>query len=316
MDEKRSKVDRVLGIYSRLLDGNIVNKVEMSGLYGVDERSIQRDIEDIRSFLEKDIKDRGYAKDVVYDRQRHGYRLTQISRNNLSNDEILAISKILLDSRAFTKGEMKSMLNRFVKCCTPDNEKKVVEELIANEMFHYIEPHHKKIFINKMWDIGEAIRACKYIEIDYVRTKDKAIVHRRLKPASIMFSEYYFYLAAFIDDDEINKNFDVMNDSYPTIYRIDRIEKLTVINEHFHVPYATRFSEGEFRKRVQFMYGGKLQRIKFKYKGDSIEAVLDKLPTAEIIATEADGYVVSAEVFGKGIDMWLKSQGDLVEVLS
>lgn len=82
MDKKRSKVDRVLGIYSRLLDGNIVNKVEMSGLYGVDERSIQRDIEDIRSFLEKDIKDIGYAKDVVYDRQRHGYRLTQISRNN------------------------------------------------------------------------------------------------------------------------------------------------------------------------------------------------------------------------------------------
>jgi hypothetical protein len=28
-----------------------------------------------------------------------------------------------------------------------------------------------------------------------------------------MFSEYYFYLTAFIDDEEIRKDFDVLNDS-------------------------------------------------------------------------------------------------------
>ena len=38
-----------------------------------------------------------------------------------------------------------------------------------------------------------------------------------------MFSEYYFYLIACIEDEEVRKNFDVMNDSLPTIYRIDRI---------------------------------------------------------------------------------------------
>lgn len=68
------------------------------------------------------------------------------------------------------------------------------------------------------------------------------------------------------------------------------------------------------------MFGGKLRRVKFKYSGYSIEAVLDKLPTAEIIAEEPheDGkrttYTVTAEVFGDGIDMWFRSQGEHIEI--
>lgn len=63
------------------------------------------------------------------------------------------------------------------------------------------------------------------------------------------------------------------------------------------------------------MYGGKLRKIKFKYTGISIESVLDRLPTAEIIKKCDDGWVVTAEVFGDGVDMWLKSQGDKVTVM-
>ena len=37
--------------------------------------------------------------------------------------------------------------------------------------------------------------------------------------------------------------------------------------EHFSVPYKDRFQEGEMRKRIQFMYGGELQRIRFEYTG-------------------------------------------------
>ena len=55
--------------------------------------------------------------------------------------------------------------------------------------------------------------------------------------------------------------------------------------------------------------------MKFMYSGENIEAVLDKLPTARILSEENGVYVVSAEVFGKGIDMWLRSQGDLVKVM-
>lgn len=81
------------------------------------------------------------------------------------------------------------------------------------------------------------------------------------------------------------------------------------------MPYKDRFEEGEFRKRVQFMYGGKLKRIRFKYTGMSVEAILDRLPTAKVIKDDEDGKVIEAEVFGDGVDMWLKGQGENVTLL-
>ena len=61
--------------------------------------------------------------------------------------------------------------------------------------------------------------------------------------------------------------------------------------------------------------GGRLQTIRFQYTGPSIEAVLDRLPTAEIEEQTEDGWIVKAEVFGKGIEMWIRSQGEYVSIL-
>lgn len=65
-----------------------------------------------------------------------------------------------------------------------------------------------------------------------------------------MFLEYYFYLEVFIDDEEVKKDFDVLNDSFPTIYRIDRIKSIKVLDERFGVSYNGRFEEGEFREPI------------------------------------------------------------------
>lgn len=314
-DERGEKISRVLQIYAKLADGYVINKAEEALHYGVNERSIQRDIEDIRDFLDADTERTGIVNSVVYDRNEKGYRLENIYKIRLQNCEVLAICKILLDSRAFTKDEMTEMLDKLITCCVPKSNQKRVRNLISNEAFHYIEPRHKTHFMETMWDIGEAISEARYIEVDYQRTKDKQIVQRKLKPVAIMFSEYYFYLTAFIDDEEIKKGFEVLDDSYPTIYRIDRIKSLKILNEHFHIPYSSRFEEGEFRKRVQFMYGGKLEKIKFRYSGTDVDAVLDRLPTARILDEENGSYVISAEVFGKGIEMWIRSQGDYMKVL-
>lgn len=311
----KDKVARILSIYSKLMDGRVVSKAEEAVYYNVNERSIQRDIDDIRDFLEQEAVEHGVYNEVIYDREKKGYRLDQIYKIKLSNDEILAISKILLDSRAFKKNEMLSMLQRLIGCCVPEDNRKMVSELISNESFHYIEPHHGQSFLNQLWKIGEAIHSSSFILIEYQGVQGTTIKKRKLKPLAIMFSEYYFYLAAFIDDEKVRENFNVLNDSFPTIYRIDRIKSLKVLDQKFHIPYSDRFEEGEFRKRIQFMYGGKLKNIKFEYTGFSVEAVLDRLPTAKILSENDGKYIIQAEVFGDGIDMWLKSQGDMVKLL-
>ena len=314
-DLKNDQISRVLQLYAKLSDGYVVNKAEEAARYGVNERSIQRDIDNIRNFLDEDSERTGIVNSIVYDRLAKGYKLETLYKIRLQNSEVLALCKILLDSRAFTKDEMVEMLDKLITCCVPKINQQRVKDLIRNEEFHYVEPRHKTKFINTMWDLGQAINEARYIEIDYYRTKDKKTVHRKLQPVALMFSEYYFYLTAFIEDEEVKKDFDVLNDSFPTIYRIDRIKSLQVLDKRFHIPYSSRFEEGEFRKRIQFMYGGKLQKVKFRYTGTDIDAILDRLPTAQILDDENGAYVVSAEVFGSGIDMWIRSQGDDVQLI-
>ena len=190
----------------------------------------------------------------------------------------------------------------------------MVSDLIANEKYHYVEPRHKTNYLVSMWQLSTAVREHKLVRIEYRRAGNDKVVQRLLRPVGIMFSEFYFYLIGFIDKKQSQDlRFEVENDPFPTIYRMDRISSFEILPEHFHVPYQDRFEEGEFRKRVQFMYGGKLQKIKFWFHGDSVEAVLDRLPTAQIIGQGEKGYLISAEVFGKGVDMWLRSQGYWVE---
>lgn len=315
LEFEKDKSSRILSIYSKLMSGQIVNKTVEAQNFNVNERTIQRDIEDIRHHLEQEMIMSGKINEVVYDRTHKGYRLNQVHTMQLTNEEILAISKILLDSRAFRKDEMMSILRRLIGCCVPQHNRKLVDRLLANESFHYIELKHQQSFLANMWEIGQAIQSNQYIEIGYQGTKGTKVKTRKLKPLAIMFSEYYFYLAAFIDDAKVRENFSVLNDAFPTIYRIDRIQSLKVSTEKFHIPYANRFEEGEFRKRIQFMYGGKLRKIKFEYSGFSLEAILDRLPTAKVVDENEGKYVIQAEVFGDGIDMWLKSQGDNVRIL-
>lgn len=309
------KVTRVLDLYERFQSGERINKQREAQRYQVNERTIQRDIDSIRRFLANQVVERGVVGDIVYDRMEKGYYLTYECEQDLSGSEVLALCKILLDSRAFPKGKMEHMINRLIEDCALNQNRDMVRRLVANELYHYIELKHGKDVTDTLWQIGQAIQEQRYIEVDYMRTVDKKVVRRKIKPVAIMFSDFYFYLTAFIEDEKVRQNFEVEDDPFPTIYRVDRIEKLQVLDQKFKVLYRDRFQEGEFRKRVQFMYGGKLQRIRFRYFGDSVEAVLDRLPTAKATLEEEGVYTITAEVFGKGIEMWLRSQGEKVEVL-
>ena len=185
----------------------------------------------------------------------------------------------------------------------------------SNEKYHYVELHHKTIIQDKLWDIGSNIELSNLMEIKYTKAEDqKKIVKRVIEPVAILFSEYYFYLNAFIVEPDHKGEF-VHKYDYPAIFRIDRIKAYKDLGKKFKIPYAKRFEEGEFRKRIQFMYAGELMKIKLKYYGKNPEPILDRLPTARILKQVEREYTIEAEVYGKGIIMWLLSQGKQVEII-
>ena len=307
-----AKSARLLVIYSRLASGDVLNKRELSQRFGTSERSVQRDMESLRCFF----ADQNLPQDIVYDRSHQGYRLVQKEEAVFTNSEILAVCKILLESRSMVQEEMFPLLDKLLDRCVPEQNKRMVKSLIANEKFLYVPPHHGTKILPGLWKLGQAIQSHTVLEIEYQKLKGKETVHRVIEPVGLLFSEYYFYLLGFIRGIDKAKAFENPDDLFPTIYRLDRIVRFQETGEHFHPPYADRFQEGEFRKRGQFMYGGKLETIRFRYTGPSLEAVLDRLPTAKVVTQDESGWVIEAEVFGKGIEMWLRSQGEYVQLIS
>lgn len=112
MTDLRIAKDRLLYMYSRLVDGKMLYKKEEAQRFGCSLRSIQRDIEDLRSFLHEQNEASGLVQDLVYNQKLGAYQLVPPSRNLLSNEEVFATLKILLESRAFTKNELYPIIDK------------------------------------------------------------------------------------------------------------------------------------------------------------------------------------------------------------
>ncbi len=294
-----NKSFRLLNLYERFRRGEKLTKKHLAELYDVDKRSIQRDIADLNDYLFKE----GGEQEIRYNTGMKAYELRRIREGAFSDYDIYAISKVLLESRAFSKEEMSRLLDTLLMGA---EDQATIKYLLENERFHYIEPRHGKKIIDFIWEISQSIKNHQVANVRYIRQDGKERCYA-VEPLGLIFSEYYFYLIAHRVGDAQKQT---------TIYRIDRFWEYVLTEETFRVPYANRFQEGEFRKRIQFMYTGPLTTITFAFWGDSLEAVLDRLPTARVIEEAEGKAVIKAEVYGEGVKRWLLSQKDCLEVLS
>jgi hypothetical protein len=83
-----------------------------------------------------------------------------------------------------------------------------------------------------------------------------------------LFSEKYFYLIAFGEEEETKEN-------ELTIYRIDCIESLKALDDKFYISYIDRIEAGEFRKKIQEIFGKKKGIVTFDYCGPDVDVILD-----------------------------------------
>ena len=300
MELSNNKSFRMLHIYERLNKGEKLSKDRLANEYEVSAKTIQRDLDDLRAYL----AETHYSESEVairYDKREDHYSLVRFEREWMTNEEALALCKILLESRAFRKEELLQLVEKLLMQIAPE-DRKIAQEMIRNELFNYVPLQHGKPLLAPIWALSQHIFRHEMIAFDYIRQDGKQS-RRIMKPVSILFSEYYFYCLAFDSENDTD---------YPVVFRIDRMTNMEPTGERFAVPYAKQFKDGEFRKRIQFMYMGPLRRVTFEYTG-VLEAMLDKVPTAKVIA-ETDGvYTITAESYGDGILMWLGAQGDKVQ---
>jgi predicted DNA-binding transcriptional regulator YafY len=302
-DYNGKKSFRLLFMYERLNKGELLCKSQLVNNFGVTPKTVQRDIDDLRAYLSETHQ---YEPEVAikYDKSRKGYYLVKFEREWMTNEEVLVLCKILLESRAFDKSELKNLINKLVIQAV-SRDQKVVSDMISSEYKYYVPPRHGKKLLSLIWEISERIYSNEIISFEYMRL-DRTKRSHQVKPVSIMFSEFYFYLISYMNDD---------SKEYPTVFRIDRIENIKNHKKQFITLNDNKFNEGEFRKRVQFMYSGELKLVKFEFTGPNLEAVFDKLPTAQVISEKEGVSTISVETYGDGILMWIRSQGEWARLL-
>ena len=298
------KKDRLLELFFRAMRGEYLSVTKLAGEYGVSGKSISRDIRDLKLFL-ADHRDLLDNAELRYDYQQKSYQL--VMDEFLSSSELLALTEVLIGARAFSKMELLVLVEK-LKHHTVVHDRTRLESLIRKEMYHYSEVKHICESVQEnLWILALCIDEKKEITVEYYKM-DGTYVEHRLRPASILFTDYYFYLIAFKTE---------KSDHQPYYFRVDRIKRIT---KHRDLPAHTvypNFDEGLLRKRSLLMWPGKLRTIQFVFTGPSVQAVLDKLPTAKIIERHPGGkYLIEAEVYGDGIKMWLLSQGSWVKVLA
>lgn len=301
---ENTKQYRVLEIFFRGLRGEDISVQDLANEYNVSTKSITRSINELKNFL-SDHRDLVGNTELQYSYTDKCYRL--FMDELLTNKELFSVVEVLIGARAFSKMELLTIIDKLKKVTTPEDRPKM-NELIRKELYHYPEIKHDCESVqDHVWKLVNCITEHKEISVEYYRMDRKWVTHR-LRPASIMFTDYYFYLIAFRADKEKDK---------PYYFRIDRIKQIVEHRKKFDGFEALDFDEGLLRKRSLFMWPGELRTIRFEFSGPSVQAVLDKLPTAKIIERLGnDRYLIEAETYGDGIKMWLLSQGSWVKVVA
>ena len=301
---ENTKQYRVLEIFFRALRGEDISVRRLADEYNVSTKSVSRSIADLKAFL-ADNRELAGNTELEYSHKNKCYRLYM--DEFLSSKELFALVEVMIGARAFSKDELLILVNKLKRFTTGEDKPKLAE-LIRKELYHYPEVKHDCESVqDRLWQIINCITEKKEISIEYYRMDRKWVTHR-LRPASVMFTDYYFYLIAFVTEGNADK---------PYYFRLDRIKSLTEHRKKFSTEDIPEFDEGLLRKRSLFMWPGKLRTIRFEFSGPSVQAVLDKLPTAKIIERLGNGkYLIEAETYGDGIKMWLLSQGAWVKVIS
>jgi predicted DNA-binding transcriptional regulator YafY len=311
------KNTRTLEILFRAIRGEDISPSKLAAEYGVSGKSITRSLNEIKEFLAES-RDLVGGTELEYSHASKAYRL--IFDEFLSDKELFAITKLIIGSRAFSKDEVMLIVDKLKRFAALADRGKL-DEIIRREMYHYTAVNHDcRSVIENLWQLIGAITEKKEITISYYKV-DRSWSEKRIQPVSLMFTEYYFYLIAYYPGEY----------KEPRYFRVDRIKSIVEhrkrynpdliedndedTEKRYNTWQAPIFDEGELRKRNQFMFFGERRRIRFWYSGPSLQAILDRLPTARTVERKKNAHLVEAEVYGEGIKMFLLSQGAWIHVV-
>lgn len=288
---------RQLTIYQTLLTGAPVTKKDLVERFDVDERSIQRDISNIRNFIAEE----NLELELEYRRSTKAYQLVGKTQT-FGKAHVLALVKILLASRAFNKDETEQLIELLLARLEP-GEQRELNWIIKNEQSNYLPLTSATELLKPLWDFSLYIVRSQAVDITYTKQRGEKVM-RTIVPKAVIFSDYYFYVVSY------NPKYD--SDLF---YRLDRIKEWYPSDEKIKIEHKDRYEDGKLRKKIQYMTPGDQKKIRFEFTG-ILEAALDRFPMSKVIENDGKKALLEVETIDQGAKMWLLSQGKRVKIVS
>ena len=187
LEYKTDKATRALILYNRLLQGEHIDKASFVLEHGINERTFDRDIENVRMFLSEIYS----TEEVCFDKQTGIYYMKDARATRIDIIDTMIIAKVLLSSAAFRSDEMLGLYNTILSML-PHYDANILNSCLKKDLERYSSRNSVAI-IEMLGDLFITIKDCKDIEI-YWKDENGNNKQTQVAPIEIVMSENSFYL--------------------------------------------------------------------------------------------------------------------------
>ena len=105
---------RLLYLYQKLMQGGNLQKKELAERFGVSEKTVQRDIDDLRAYMADSMIDTARPMEIRYSKSENAYVLDMSEEENILETEVVRIGRALLAGEALETEEAEKLLRRLM----------------------------------------------------------------------------------------------------------------------------------------------------------------------------------------------------------
>lgn len=291
LDYKGNKSFRLLSIYERLQNGEYLGKSELATNYSVTEKTIQRDIDDLRAYLiETHIFDRSIS--IKYDKVLNKYYLSKSEYNVLSKDEILTVCKIILENSSLSKNKVTEIIQKMLYML-PISDKNLIYKAISSDLDSYSPILNSNDITLKIWDFTKYSQYNTALFLSY-NFPNNIQRHYLVNPINVTYKNNMFLLVAYSKE----------NNYFPIVFNIGEITNQKPVPSKImtNTKNDLIFDFKIDKENTNF----EVKNVTFEYTGN-FPALLTKFPTAELLDEHQGVYKIHSLYSHTSSLEWLKN---------
>lgn len=259
------KATRVLNLFTRLINENVVLTSDLTDLTDVSSKSIQRDINTINLFFYESDFWRFQQTKVIYNRRLNGYQLI----NDAYNQKSLRLISLLIKIKSLTPTLHKEMFNLFER---EINSQNVENQKVLKSVLNHFNVREESLPGYQLMTLQKAITQQRDVRFQIEGQNDKIVI----KPLSLMYMHYDYWLTY-----EYKKEVSTIS--------VRSISDINVLESHFNHVHTKTPITFEINKQIW-------EQFKQQFSIQSMIEEREDTLIVEVNCTDLDAFYISYQL--------------------